>query len=55
MKPVLETVVRCSPAVWSAIPIPSSAPRNAPAAKPERPRLRSRGAPAIPSTPVAIA
>jgi hypothetical protein len=55
MKPVLDTVVRWSPAVCSAYPPASSNPSRAPAPMPERPRLRTRDAAGTASVKLAIA
>jgi len=55
MNPVLETVVRSSPAVCNAYPAASRRPRKAPPTAPLRPRSRTRFAAGSASVPVAIA
>ena len=55
MKPVLETVVRSSPAVWSAYPAASSSPSTTPARQPSRPSEPSVLRPGTASVALAIA
>ena len=54
MKPALETVVRSSPAVWSAYPSASSRPSEAPATQPGLPRAPIRPRAGTASTAEAI-